>query len=519
MAVSDRIANKDLEITRVQLSNIAIDTEAVKLVSPHLIKRYLLLPLRLHAGAIVAAMAEPPERQVLDDIRLVTGLELIPVLADENELRAAIHQYTTFYFDPLMQRLLGDLDDSNLVAEEGDPGFINLDNEAPIVKLVNSILGQAVDGKCSDIHIEPQKQQTRVRFRIDGALHEIISLPKHYEAIVVSRIKVMAGMDIAEKRVPQEGRFKMVLAGREVDFRASSLPVAYGEKLVLRILNQEQVINRIEHLGLSSDNKKKIESISNELYGMVLIVGPTGSGKTTTLYSILNEINSADKNIITLEEPVEYSLPGINQVQVNAKTGLSFARGLRSALRQDPDVIMLGEIRDGETAKLAVQAALTGHLMLATLHANSAAGAVARLLDLDVENFLIASALSGVVAQRLVRRLCPWCRQRYILERDTAETILKPALSGQVFYRAQGCNVCRQMGYSGRIALHEIVNVDSEFKKAIIKGRVGEEELNNIAINRGFKTLLEDGIEKAGAGLTSLEEVIKAVYTQGERDG
>lgn len=511
MAAPLKTIDDTSSIPLVKLSNIAIDKEAISLVPPQLIKQYLVLPVRIYAGAIVAAMADPLDRQAINDIRLVTGLDLIPMLANENELRAAIHQYTTFYFDPPLQNLLEDLDVGQFNIAENDQGFVSLENEAPIIKLVDYILAQAVNGNCSDIHIEPQELQTRVRFRIDGTLHELISLPKSYEGLIISRIKIIAGMDIAEKRVPQDGRFKKTFDGRDIDFRVSSLPVSYGEKLVLRILDKEQAINRIEQLGLTPDNQQKVQSLSQELYGMILITGPTGSGKTTTLYSILHEINSAAKNIITLEDPIEYSLPGVNQVQVNAKTGFSFANGLKSVLRQDPDVIMLGEIRDSETARLAVQAALTGHLILATLHAKSAAGAIARLLDMGVEHFLIASALSGIVAQRLVRKLCPWCRTEYLLDNETARTI-NSALVGQTFYQPGGCNMCRQLGYIGRIALHEVMEVDANLKRAIIKGQTGDEEITGIAIKRGFKSLFEDGIEKARVGLTSLEEVIKAVY-------
>jgi type IV pilus assembly protein PilB len=325
----------------------------------------------------------------------------------------------------------------------------------------------------------------------------------------------MAGMDIAEKRIPQDGRMRMTFEGRTVDFRISTLPAIFGEKVVLRILDRANALTTVDQLGLSAKTKESLLSLSHRPYGMVLVTGPTGSGKTTTLYSLLGEINSIDKNIITLEDPVEYSLPGISQVQVNTKTGLTFAAGLRSILRQDPDVIMVGEIRDPETAQLAVQAALTGHLVFSTLHTNSASGAVARLTDMKIENFLLTSSLAGVVAQRLVRKLCPNCRRPYRLSNEMAEKLGISERSGDEFYRAVGCNMCRQLGYQGRIAVHEVITVGPRLRECINRGHASEDDIEATAVEEGMIIIKKDGVNKALEGLTTLEEVMKAVLMGG----
>ncbi len=509
-----------LGIPQVRISNIDIDPEAVKLVSPNIIEHYKLLPLCKDQGTITVAMADPLNQQAIDDTRMSSGLEVMPLIASVMELDIAIQQYMAFNPDPNMERLIGEFSKPRSTDnKKRDFQLFSMDYDAPIIRMVNSILTQAVHGRCSDIHIEPQENSIRVRFRMDGELHEVMTLPISSEAAIISRIKIMAGMDIAEKRIPQDGRFRMDFDSREVDFRVSTLPAFYGEKMVLRILDRKNVITQVERLGLSFPNYRKLRFLSQRLFGMILITGPTGSGKTTTLYSMLSEINSDNKNIITLEDPVEYSLPGINQVQVNPKAGLSFAKGLRSSLRQDPDVIMLGEIRDQETAKMAVQAALTGHLMISTLHTNSAAGALARLSDMGIENFLISSALSGVVAQRLVRKLCPNCRIKYILDKDTAIKLKQPDLAGQIFYRPGGCNMCRHLGYAGRLALHEILLAGSRIRTSIYIGNTAENTIQDIALEEGMITILQDGIAKAQDGLTSLEEVLKSVLLEGEDNG
>ncbi len=502
----------NLGIPHVKLSKTSIDADTINIIPPHLIRLHNILPIAKKGSSITLAMADPLNQQAIDDVRMASGLDVIPVLAGKSDLDNAIRQYLAFRVDPTMEKILVELNHeakpaSNLLTRE----TIRIDDDAPVVRMVNSLLTQAVQGRCSDIHIEPQELETRVRFRVDGDLFAVLTIPKQSTPAVVSRLKIMGGMDIAEKRIPQDGRFKMVVENRPVDFRVSTLPTAFGEKVVLRILDRTNAITNINKLGLSDKNREQLLSLAYRPYGLVLVAGPTGSGKTTTLYSILNEINTITKNIITLEDPIEYSITGINQVQINPKTGLTFAHGLRAILRQDPDIIMVGEIRDTETAQLAVQAALTGHLVLSTLHTNGAAATIARLVDMGIENFLLLSALAGVISQRLVRKLCFNCRQSYLLDEETAYRLGIPQETGQRFYKSTGCNTCRQLGYQGRLALHEILYLDHEIRNKIgLKGH-SEDAIANMAIGAGMVTIKEDGIFKAKQGLTSLEEVMKAV--------
>lgn len=506
-----------LGIPHVQLGKMTIDSEAVKLISPNLARSHKILPISRKNGLITLAMADPLNYRAIDDVRMATGLDVVPVLASEKELETAIRQYLALRVDADVERILGELfqDEKNSLNAHKESAALRIDDDAPVVRMVNSILAQAVQGRASDIHIEPQENQIRVRFRLDGQLYEVLNLPKKSSGAIVSRIKIMAGMDIAEKRIPQDGRVRMTLEGRTVDFRISTLPAVFGEKVVLRILDRANALTAVSQLGLSVKNQEYLLSLAHRPHGMVLVTGPTGSGKTTTLYSVLGEINSIDKNIITLEDPVEYSLPGINQVQVNPKTGLTFAAGLRSILRQDPDVIMVGEIRDHETAQLAVQAALTGHLVLSTLHTNSAAGVMARLTDMNIEPFLLSSSLVGVMSQRLVRRLCPNCRKPYHLSEEMAAKLGIVDQSGEQFYRAVGCHMCRQLGYRGRIAVHEIISLGPRLRESINQGDTSEDAIEKTAIQEGMITIKQDGVNKARQGLTTLEEVMKAVLLEG----
>ncbi len=507
-----------LGIPQVRLSKMDIDPEAVKLLPPPLIRMYQILPISRRKNILTLAMADPLNQQAIDDVRLATNMDVVPVLASERDIDTAIRQYLAFRLDPGMQNIVNELglDGKANALRLKELQNMKLDEDAPIIRMVNSILVQAVQGRCSDIHVEPQEKDLRVRFRVDGELYEVLSLPQLSQAAVLSRIKISANMDIAEKRVPQDGRFRMVVDGREVDFRVSTLPTALGEKAVLRILDRGNALTRVDQLGLSPHNKEYILSLARRPHGMLLVTGPTGSGKTTTLYSVLGEVNSVDKNIITLEDPIEYTLAGINQVQTNPRAGLTFASGLRSILRQDPDIIMVGEIRDQETAQLAVQAALTGHLVLSTLHTNSAAGTIARIKDMGIEDFLLASSLSGIVSQRLVRQLCPNCKEKYILAEETACKLGMPEESGQAFYHPVGCNMCRQLGYQGRIALHEVLAVGHRVRELINRGENSEDEIEATARREGMVTIREDGLEKARQGKTSLEEVMKVVLLEGK---
>ncbi|NLO22073.1 MAG: type II/IV secretion system protein [Syntrophomonadaceae bacterium] len=505
-----------LGIPHVQLSKVNIDPEAVKLVSPKMIRQFKVLPISCTNTTLTLAIVDPMDQQAMADVRMATGLDIIPVLAGDRDMDIAIRQYLAFRVDPNIDKILGELgQESQMEANERIQALVRVDDDAPIIRMVNSILNQAVNGRASDIHIEPQEHDLRIRFRIDGELFEVLSLPKKVQAAVISRLKIMSNMDIAEKRVSQDGRFRMDIDGHEIDFRVSTLPIAYGEKAVLRILDRSTNLTRIHQLGFTPRNMERVLALAQRPYGMVLVSGPTGSGKTTTLYAMLNEINSMEKNIITLEDPIEYSITGINQVQLNPKAGLTFASGLRSILRQDPDIIMVGEIRDLETANLAVQAALTGHLVLSTLHTNSAAGSIARLRDIGIEGFLLASSLIGVISQRLVRQLCPNCRQSFVLDEETAQRLDIIEETGQEFYHAVGCPLCRQLGYQGRVALQEVLIVGSGLRGMISRGEGSDDVFERAAVAESMLTIKADGMDKARQGITSLEEVMKVVLIGG----
>jgi type IV pilus assembly protein PilB len=500
-----------LGIPQVQLNQVKIDPAVVRLLPTTLIRKHYILPISVNQQRLTLGMVDPLNYEAIDDVRILTGLDVLPVLVSENDMNAAIQQFAALQVDSRMEKLLGELNQQSFGVVEMDTAP-DIEDDAPVIRMVNSILQQAVQVTASDIHIEPLEHDVRVRFRIDGELVEVFTLPKKSFAAIVSRIKIMGNLDISEKRIPQDGRTRMIIEGREIDFRISSLPSIHGEKMVLRILDRTHALMSLQDLGFSTVNLEKIAALIRRPHGMIVVTGPTGSGKTTTLYSILTEINVAESNIVTLEDPVEYSLVGINQVQINNKAGLTFPAGLRSILRQDPDIIMVGEMRDTETAELGVRAALTGHLFFSTLHTNSASGTIARMVNMGVENYLLSSSLIGVVSQRLIRRLCPYCKQDYQLDETVARRLGMQEYVGQVFYRPQGCNRCRQAGYSGRMALHEVLVLGPQMRIAINNHVNSEDELEAIARQEGMITMREDGIAKALAGSTSLEEVMKGVF-------
>jgi len=501
-------------MNKIRLINLSIDAEAVKLVSPHIIRRNRVLPISRTKHSITLAMVQPLNHQTIDDIRMVTGLEVIPVLADQQEIDMAIRQFLAFRLDPDMEKILGELRQDMKKKTTGDLEIQSLNvDDAPIIRMVNYLLRQAVQVSCSDIHIEPQEKDVRVRFRIDGELYEVFTLPRLSLPAMVSRIKIIGGMDISEKRIPQDGRFRMMIEGCDIDFRISTLPTSNGEKVVVRVLDQSQALTGIDRLGLNNRNRKLLMDLVHRPYGMILVTGSTGSGKTTTLYAMLKTIDAGAKNVITLEDPIEYSLEGVNQVQINTRAGITFLGGLGSILRQDPDIIMLGEIRDQATAQLAVQAALTGHLVLSTLHTNSAAGTVTRLAEMGIEQFLLAASLVGVISQRLVRQLCVHCRRQYNLDQETAVGMGMLEETGEQFYQAVGCNMCRQLGYQGRIALQEIMLIGSKVRTTINQG-AKTDDIQTAALAEGMITIRQDGIAKARQGLTSLEEVMRVVFQE-----
>lgn len=482
-------------------------------------KHYQLLPLTQQDGRITVATADPSQIAALDDLRVLFGMPVQPLVVP----KPALHEALTRVYDRMSQStqaLLDTLDETALAldtAEWQEPrDLLEADDQAPILRLVNSLFYQATKERASDIHIEPFEQELLVRFRIDGILYDTLSPPKAIQPLLASRIKVMAGLNIAERRLPQDGRIRLKVAGKDIDIRVSVIPTAFGERIVLRLLDRATALLGLEELGLNGRNLALVEKLIRQSHGLILVTGPTGSGKTTTLYAALSKINTSDKNIITIEDPIEYQLRGIGQMQVNPKIDLTFAAGLRSILRQDPDVIMVGEIRDVETAEIAIHAALTGHLVFSTLHTNDSFGAVSRLLDMGIEPFLISSSLLGVMAQRLVRRVCPGCRQAYMPAAHELQQLgLTPAAAAErPFYRAgTGCEACRGKGYHGRTGIHELL-VCTDAVRTQVMQRADAATLRRAAVARGMPTLRDDGAEKVLAGITTVEEVLRVTQDE-----
>jgi len=500
---------ENLGIPLVDLSATPPAKEAVRLIPMSLAERHHVIPVSRNGNRLRVAMVDPTNFFAIDDLRMVTQLDIEPVMASETDIRRAIEQ--SYSVTDLVEKSVSQLQkDEYIYASE-----IETSEDAPVINIVNSLISQSIKSGASDIHMEPMENGLRVRFRIDGVLHVITSFPKHTQGAIISRVKIVSNMDIAEKRVPQDGRIQVQETGRSVDIRVSSLPTIYGEKIVMRILDQKAVILDVNSLGYSPDNLLTYRKMYRHSYGMILITGPTGSGKTTTLYSTLTELNSPTKNIITIEDPVEYRLQGINQVQVNNRAGMTFANGLRSILRQDPNIIMVGEIRDRETAEIAIRAALTGHLVLSTLHTNDAAGAVNRLIDMGIEPFLVASSVLGSIAQRLVRKICPECRAPYTPEADSPECLMVAGDDGEactVLHHGTGCLHCNNSGYRGRMAVHEVMPMSSRMRELVIR-RASTSELAGVAIEEGMQTMQQDAIRKVRARLTTMDELMRVAYS------
>ncbi len=494
----------------VDLSEAQIDPAAAALLPETLARRYRALPIGERDGKLLVAMSDPANVYALDDIRAITNRDVQPVVATASDVEQAIARFSQL--DGQVEQLASEA--ASALGEEGEEDLEAAVEDAPIVKLVNAIMTQAVADRASDVHIEPREKDVRVRFRVDGVLHEAMApAPKAIQNGLISRLKVMADINIAEKRIPQDGRISMRVGGRQLDLRVATLPTVWGEKVVIRILDKSQALIKLEELGFLDDAYKRYEAAFRKPYGAILVTGPTGSGKSTTLYATLNILNSPDRNIITVEDPVEYRLAGVNQMQVNPKAGLTFALALRSILRADPDIVLIGEIRDRETAMIAVEAALTGHLVLSTLHTNDAPSAITRLIEMDVETFLVASAIDCVVAQRLARKLCERCREPYrpdpteLLEAGYPEWRI-PEIT-QLF-RPVGCGSCAKTGYRGRIGLYEVMPMSEEIERLTVE-RASSDEIKAVAIEQGMQTLKQDGLEKARMGITSIEEVARVV--------
>lgn len=502
-----------LDTPPINLSKLHVPEEVQALVPKDMARAYKLAPVARLGNKLFVAMADPLNVLALDDLRQRTKLEIIPMITMERAVNEALSGVgnTSATMDKMIQEVAQDNQELEQVQAKKDD--IDLDRlaveseDAPVVKIVNLILVQALKEKASDIHIEPFERQLKLRYRIDGNLVEATSPPKALQMPIASRIKILSGLDIAERRVPQDGRFRIRVSGKEIDLRVSILPTIHGEKIVIRILDKSALSGSIEALGMDDYTNKIFRNAVDAPHGMILVTGPTGSGKTTTLYSVLGELNHPEYNIVTVEDPVEYQLAGVNQVAVKPDIGLGFADALRSILRQDPDIVMVGEIRDNETADIAVKAALTGHQVLSTLHTNDAAGAITRLDDMGIEPFLIGSSVILTCAQRLVRRICPNCKEESIPEPDVFEK-LGIESGGMTFYQGAGCERCKRRGYLGRAAIIEVLPVSEAIRRLIIK-RASAAVLKNQAISEGMKSLRMVGIDKAREGITSLEEVLR----------
>jgi type IV pilus assembly protein PilB len=486
------------------------DPIAVAVVPKDLATRYVLMPVGFdEQGRLLVAMADPQNVLALDDLRIITGYEIRPAISTKDDILAAVEDAykVAEHVDPDEWLAMG----RDELTGEDLSALSEVESDAPIVKLVNFIITKAVADRASDIHIEPQEKDLRIRYRIDGVLHELMRSPKTTQSAIISRFKVMADMDIAESRKPQDGHTALTISGHKLDFRVSTLPTVYGERVVLRILRKDSILLRLSDLGFLPNALERFESSFRKPYGAILVTGPTGSGKSTSLYAAINVLNSPDRHIITAEDPVEYRLPGVNQIQTNAKAGLTFAAALRSFLRCSPDVILVGEIRDQETAKIAIESALTGHLVLSTLHTNDAPSAVTRLVEMGVEPFLVSSAVDCILGQRLARRLCSDCKEEYVPPRQLLldAGFREDNLPDKIF-RGTGCKKCGGTGYRGRLGVHEVLLMTEEISRLTVEAATAE-EIKKVSVAQGMLTLREDGLEKVRSGATSIEEITRVI--------
>ncbi|WP_141257285.1 type II secretion system ATPase GspE, partial [Myxococcus sp. CA006] len=493
-----------------------VDAELVKRIPINFAKQSRILPLSLEDDTVAVAVADPLDTAALDHVRVLLGQSVSQRIALGSTITDAINSVYDRSVNETEQ-LVDEMETQDLdaIAHELDEpkDLLDEDDEAPVIRLVNSVLFRAAKERASDIHIEPMERELMVRFRVDGVLQEVIKPPKRYQNAIVSRVKVMGQLNIAEKRLPQDGRIRIKLAGRDIDIRLSTIPTSYGERIVMRLLDKTATLLDLAEIGMSQKTLESMEAVIKRSHGIVLVTGPTGSGKTTTLYGALSKINTPDLNILTVEDPVEYQLKGIGQMAISPKIGLTFAQGLRSFLRQDPDVIMVGEIRDKETAEIAIQASLTGHLVLSTVHTNDAAGAVTRLVDMGVEPFLVASSLTGILAQRLVRRVCPDCRVPHeptdaeLKELGHSVASFKQRYGVERIFKATGCPSCNRNGYRGRTGIYEFLPVDDDVRQLVLKN-VDASTIKRSATSKGMTTLLDDGARKIALGETTIAEVL-----------
>ncbi len=504
-----RALAKHIGVEYVDLADLTIDPAAASMIPESLARRYVAIPYAFEGEKLVVALSDPANVLAIDDIRAISGRDIIPRVAAKTDVENAL-QSIAGLDDSVSD--LADLVETEEVSTQDLSAVEASTEEAPIVKLVNMLITKATADRASDIHVEPNDKDLRVRFRIDGVLHEIMRTPRTVAAAVVSRLKIMADMDIAERRRPQDGRISVRVGTRSIDLRVSALPTIYGEKVVMRILDNSTAMLELTDLGFEPDNLERYASSYSKPYGCILVTGPTGSGKSTTLYSTLNVLNEPDVNIVTVEDPVEYRLAGISQVQVNKKAGLNFANALRSFLRQDPDIMLVGEIRDKETGNIAIESALTGHLVLSTLHTNDAPATVSRLTEMGIEPFLVGSAVDSVLGQRLARRLCSNCRISYDATHEELTFAgwnwdeMGPDIPE--LFRPEGCNQCSNTGYRGRLAMHEVMLVSEEIERLVVQ-HAPTDQIFKMAVEQGMRTMRQDGLIKAKRGLTSIEEVLR----------
>lgn len=503
---------QQLGIERVDLSMLVVDKEVTKLLNESICKRHIVFPFGINhkENKIKIAFADPLNIFAIDDINFTTGLDIEAYIARKEDIETTVERY---YSGRNVQSAAKELSKEKQVNKKKKDDEIDDIKNAPAVKMVDQILTDAIKRKVSDIHIEPYEEVIRVRYRIDGMLKEILNIDIDALSAIITRIKILADMNIAERRVPQDGRIVTTIDGVPVDMRVSSIPLITGEKVVIRILDKSNYKIGKEKLGMSKEMLKKLDDIVASPYGIILVTGPTGSGKSTTLYTVLSELNDGKKNITTIEDPVEYTVEGINQVHVNSKAGLTFAAGLRSMLRQDPDIIMIGEMRDSETAQIGVRAAITGHLVLSTLHTNDAASSILRLVDMGVEPYLAATAIKGVIAQRLVRKICPSCKEEYQASNHEKEMLGLSLDEDVILSRGKGCVACGQLGYKGRIGVYEVLQVDRELKDLIITTK-NSDVLKDLAVKKGMKTLAMSCQELVLQGLTSISELISLMFLE-----
>jgi len=493
-----------------------MDSTLITQVPINFIREYHMVPFRQNGAAYYVALNDPVNLLPLDDLRLLLGGKVIPVICRKSDIQAVLDSY----FDQQGEHAAEMIDNIALSGDddavhdldrvESERDLLDLANEAPIIKLINLLISGAVKERASDIHVEPFEKEVRVRYRIDGVLYEKFSVPRSQQAAVVSRIKIMANLNIAEHRLPQDGRIKIRLSGKEIDIRVSIIPIAYGERVVMRILEKGSFLFGLEELGMARKDYELVDRLLTSSHGIMLVTGPTGSGKSTTLYAGLQRVNSPDKNIITVEDPIEYQMGGIGQIQVRPKIGLTFASGLRSILRQDPDIILVGEIRDLETAEMAVQASLTGHLVFSTLHTNDSAGAITRLVNMGIEPFLVSSSTIAIMAQRLVRRICPYCKEAYEPEPESLRELgVDPdAVAAKPAYFGAGCEHCQQRGYIGRTGIFELLVMTPRVQDLTLKG-ADSNVIKREAKKHGMRTLREDGAVKVFEGVSTIEEVLR----------